>query len=175
MHNKTINIPYEARKVKLELDEKNIYRSGMGFDSTKSETSNVTNVVIKSRYALLDLKANKKEMQLKRMMNKVIKIVLDEINRDNETAYKMKDVYIMFDRVVPSNETDNATIAKTEADTKQVEINTLLNLASYLDNETLMQNICTALEIDYEEIKDKLPAEESPEELETVIDESIIN
>lgn len=126
MHNKTINIPYEARKVKLELDEKNIYRSGMGFDSTKSETSNVTNVVIKSRYALLDLKANKKEMQLKRMMNKVIKIVLDEINRDNETAYKMKDVYIMFDRVVPSNETDNATIAKTEADTKQVEINTLL-------------------------------------------------
>lgn len=157
---KTINIPYEARKVKLELDEKNIYRSGMGFDSSKSETSNVTNVVIKSRYALLDLKANKKEMQLKRMMNKVIKIVLDEINRDNKTAYEMKDVYIVFDRVVPSNETDNATIAKTEADTRQVEINTLLNLASYLDNETLMQNICTVLEIDYEEIKEKLPTDE---------------
>ena len=172
---KTINIPYEARKVKLELDEKNIYRSGMGFDSSKSETSNVTNVVIKSRYALLDLKANKKEMQLKRMMNKVIKIVLDEINRDNETAYEMKDVYMVFDRVVPSNETDNATIAKTEADTRQVEINTLLNLASYLDNETLMQNICTVLEIDYEEIKNKLPIEESPEELEVMIDESIIN
>ena len=153
---KTINIPYEARK----LDEKNIYRSGMGFDSSKSETSNVTNVVIKSRYALLDLKANKKEMQLKRMMNKVIKIVLDEINRDNKTAYEMKDVYIVFDRVVPSNETDNATIAKTEADTRQVEINTLLNLASYLDNETLMQNICTVLEIDYEEIKEKLPTDE---------------
>ncbi|MDO4378967.1 MAG: phage portal protein, partial [Erysipelotrichia bacterium] len=55
---KTVNIPYEARKTKLELDEKNIYRFGMGFDSSKAETSNVTNVVIKSRYALLDLKTN---------------------------------------------------------------------------------------------------------------------
>lgn len=44
----------------------------------------------------------------------------------------------------------------TEAQAKQTEINTLLNLASNLDNETLMQNICGVLDIDYEEIKDKL-------------------
>jgi hypothetical protein len=41
-----------------------------------------------------------------------------------------------------------------------VEITTLLNLATYLDKETLMQNICDILDIDYEEIKDKLPEED---------------
>jgi hypothetical protein len=38
-----------------------------------------------------------------------------------------------------------------------VQITTLLNLATYLDEETLMQNICDILDIDYEKIKDKLP------------------
>lgn len=154
---KTINIPYEARKVKLELDEKNIYRFGMGFDSSKAETSNVTNVVIKSRYALLDLKTNKKEMQLKRMMSKVVQIVLDEINKNNKTSYSLSDTYIVFDRVVPSNELDNANIELIEANKKQVEINTLLNVASKIDDETLLQNICQVLDIDYEEVKDKQP------------------
>lgn len=153
---KTINIPYEARKIKLELDEKNIYRFGMGFDSSKAETSNVTNVVIKSRYALLDLKANKKEMQLRRMMSKVIKIVLDEINKTNDTAFDENDVYMVFDRVVPSNELDNANIELVEANKRQVEINTLLNVANQLDDETLLENLCQVLEIDYETVKDKL-------------------
>lgn len=155
---KTINIPYEARKVKLELDEKNIYRFGMGFDSSKAETSNVTNVVIKSRYALLDLKTNKKEMQLKRMMSKVVQIVLDEINKNNKTSYSLNDTYIVFDRVVPSNELDNANIELIEANKKQVEVNTLLNIASKIDDDTLLQNICQVLDIDYEEVKDKQPS-----------------
>lgn len=157
---RTVDIPYQARQTKLELDEKNIYRFGMGFNSNQLGDGNVTNVVIKSRYALLDLKANKKEMQLRRLMKKLIKVVLDEINKNNNTSYGMKDVYVVFDRVVPSNETDNATIAQTEANTRQIEINTLLNLATYLDNETLMQNICDVLDIDYEAIKDKLPTED---------------
>jgi len=45
-----------------------------------------------------------------------------------------------------------------------VRINTLLNLAAQLDNETLMQNICEVLDIDYEEIKDRLPDLENADE-----------
>lgn len=56
-----------------------------------------------------------------------------------------------------SNAQENAAIELTEAQTKQVMVNTLLSIASQLDNETLMQNICDVLEIDYEEIKGKLP------------------
>jgi hypothetical protein len=45
---KTIDIPYEARKVKLELDEKNIYRFGFGFNAAQVGDGNITNIVIKS-------------------------------------------------------------------------------------------------------------------------------
>ena len=153
---KTVAIPTEARKTKLELDEKNIYRFGFGFDSSKAETSNVTNMVIKSRYALLDLKANKKEMQLKKLLKNVIRIVVDEINKKNNKQYSPEDVYIDLERVVPSNETDNANIKKVEADTRQVEINTILNIKDQLDDETVVKRICEVMDIDYEDIKDRL-------------------
>ena len=61
----TIDIPYQARQTKLDLDEKNIYRFGFGFNSAQIGDGNITNVVIKSRYALLDLKCNKLEIRLK--------------------------------------------------------------------------------------------------------------
>ena len=65
-----------------------------------------------------------------------------------------------------SNAQENAAIELTEAQTKQVMVNTLLSIASQLDNETLMQNICDVLEIDYEEIKGKLP---DPDEAENAV------
>ena len=157
---KTVDIPYQARVTKLELDERNIYRFGMGFNSAQIGDGNVTNVVIKSRYALLDLKCNKFEKQLRAFLTELIKIALDEINKTNGTDYQIKDVYFVFEREVMTNATDNASIKKIEADTRAVEINTLLNLASKIDNDTIMKMICEQLDIDYEEIKDKLPKTE---------------
>ncbi len=158
---KTIDIPYEARQAKLELDEKNIYRFGMAFNSAQMGDGNITNIVIKSRYALLDLKCNKLEKRLKQFMRKLLKVVLKEINDLNGTDYQQKDVWFNFEREVMTNASDNAQIELTDAQKQQVQITTLLNLASYLDNETLMQNICDVLDIDYEEIKDKLPEQDA--------------
>ena len=157
---KTIDIPYEARKIKLELDEKNIYRFGMGFNSAQLGDGNITNIVIKSRYALLDLKCNKMEMNLRRALKKIVQCVIDEINETDGTDYQVKDTYIEFEREVMTNATDNAQIELTDAQTQQTKITTLLNVATKLDNETLMQNICDVLDISYEEIKDKLPSDE---------------
>ena len=157
---KTVDVPYEARKTKLELDEKNIYRFGMGFNSAQMGDGNITNIVIKSRYALLDLKCNKLEIRLRQFMRKILKVVLKEINDNNGTDYQQKDVYFNFEREVMTNASDNAVIEKTDAETEQVKINTLLNLASTLDQETIVQNICDVLDIDYEEIKDKLPEDD---------------
>lgn len=154
---KTIDIPYQARQTKLALDEVNIYRFGMGFNSNQLGDGNVTNVVIKSRYALLDLKCNKLEKQLKAFLRRLLKVVLDEINKENGTDYQQKDVYFEFKREVITNATDNANIKHIKAQTRQTEINTLLGLAQKLDNDTLMSLICEQLDIDYEEIKDKLP------------------
>lgn len=157
---KTVDVPYDARKTKLELDEKNIYRFGMAFNSAQLGDGNITNVVIKSRYALLDLKCTKLEIRLKQFMRKLLKIVLKEINDRNGTDYQQKDVYFDFTREVMTNAADNAAIDKTKADTEAVRINTLLNLASTLDNETIVQNVCDVLDIDYETIKDKIPTDD---------------
>ena len=153
----TVDIPYQARQAKLDLDEKNIYRFGMGFNSAQLGDGNITNIVIKSRYALLDLKCNKLEIRLKQFMRKLLKIVLKEINDEFGTDYQQKDVYFDFQREVMTNAADNVEIEFKDAQKQQVQINTLLSLATKFDNDTLMQNICDVMDIDYNEIKDKLP------------------
>lgn len=157
---RTIDIPYQARQAKLDLDEKNIYRFGMGFNSAMIGDGNVTNIVIKSRYALLDMKCNKLEIKLKQFFRKLLKVVIQEINEMEGTDYRLSDLYFDFQREVMTNASDNAQIELTDAQKQQVQIGTLLNLAIYLDNETLMQNICDVLDLDYEELKDKLPKPE---------------
>jgi len=158
---KTVDIPYDARKVKLELDEKNIYRFGMGFNSAQLGDGNITNIVIKSRYVLLDLKCDKLEIRLKQFLRKILKFVLKEINTLNKTDYRPSDVKIEFKRETITNALDNATIEKVEAETNQIIINTLLGLAATLDDETIVQKICEVLDINYDKIKNKLPTDET--------------
>ena len=158
----TVDIPYEARKAKLELDEKNIYRFGFGLNlSGLKDTSATTNIAIKAAYSLLDLRCAKLEIRLKQFLRKLIKVVLDEINTVNGTDYQMNQVYFNFEHEIMSNAQENAQVELIEAQRKNMEITTLLNLAAHLDDETLMQLICDELDIDYEEIKNKLP---DPEE-----------
>lgn len=154
---KTVNIPYEARKAKMELDEQCIYKFGKGFNAAQVGDGNITNIVIKSRYALLDMKCNTLESALRKLMRKLIKVVLKEINEETGKDYQLKDVYMQFDREIITNELDNAQIANYEAQTQDIKVNTLLNLATKLDNDTLMSHICEVMQIDYEAIKDKLP------------------
>ena len=130
----------------------------MGFNSSQVGDGNITNVVIRSRYALLDLKANKLERRLKKLLKQLVKVVLDEINKMNKTDYKVSDVYFDFVREITTNESENYSNEKTKAETQQVQINTILKCCSVLDDETIVKAICEVLDIDYEEIKDKLPS-----------------
>ena len=82
------------------------------------------------------------------------------INQNNGTDYQQKDVYIRFEREIPTNSQENAQIELTDAQKQQVQINTLLNLANTLDQETIVQNICEVLDLDYENLKNKLPVNE---------------
>jgi len=163
----TIDIPYQARKEKLELDEKNIYRFGMGLNTSGlKDTNATTNIAIKAAYSLLDLKCSKLIIRLKQFLRKLLKVVIDEINKNNGTDYQMKQVYFNFTPEVMSNAQENAQIALTEAQTRQAEITTLQNLATLLDNETLMQLICEQLDLEWEDLKGKLP---DPDEAENAI------
>lgn len=153
----TIDIPYEARKVKIDQDEKDIYKFGMGFDSTKVGDGNITNIVIKSRYALLDMKCNKLEARLKKFLKKLSRVVVDEINNNNETGYSENEVYFKFERCIMTNALDNEQQKLVEAQTKQTAVNTLITAATELGKEAVIEKICEVLDIDYEEIKDKIP------------------
>lgn len=171
---KTIDIPYQARQAKLELDEKNIYRFGQALNTAGlKDTTATTNLAIKAAYSLLDLKANKLEIRLKQFMRKLLEVVLKEINDLNGTDYQQKDVYFDFEREIPTNAQENAQIELTEAQKKQTEITTLLNLSTQLDSETLIQLICEQLDIDYDDIKDKLPEQDEgsdPYAVQTALD-----
>lgn len=167
----TVDIPYQARLTKMEQDEKNIYRFGMGFNSAQIGDGNITNIVIKSRYALLDLKCNKLEIKLKQFLKKIVKVVIDEINSKNNSAYKVEDVWFDFKREVMTNASDNAQIYKTEAETRQIEINTILGLHGVIDDKNVIKSICDVLELDYEEVKNNIPDEFEDDPLKVLGDE----
>lgn len=157
----TIEIPVEARKTKMEIDEANIYRFGMALNTNGlKDTAATTNIAIKSAYSLLDLKVNKLEIHLKQFMRKLLTIVLDEINAEKGAAYTQGDVYFKFEREVPTNAEENAKIELTEAQTQSQLVNTLLNVAERFGDELTMQYLCDALDVDYQEIKGKLPKPE---------------
>ena len=158
---KTIDIPYEARKIKLELDEKNIYRFGFGLNTQGlKDTSATTNIAIKAAYSLLDLKKSKLEIRLMQFLRKLLNVVIDEINSVQGTDYSTSDVYFTFNPEIMSNAQENAQIKLIEAQEQQARITTLLNVSARLDDETLMQAICKELDIDYEKIRSKLPRNE---------------
>lgn len=157
----TVNIPVEARKTMMEIDEQNIYRFGMALNlHALKDTSATTNIAIKSAYSLLDLKTEKLKPRLKAFLRWQIGLALEEINQENGTDYTQKDVYFVFKPEIPTNAEENARIELTEAQARQAEINTILNIAAQLDSDTVLELICEQLDIDVNEIKDKLPKEE---------------
>ena len=153
----TVDIPYAARQAKLELDERSIYRFGMGVSlESLKDTNATTNVAIKSAYALLDLKCNKLEIRLKQFLRKIIKIVLEEINGSNDTDYRQQDVYFDFKREMSTNVAENAQIDLINAQRKQVEVNTIMNVAAAVGDEQTLKAICDVMEWDYAEIHGKV-------------------
>lgn len=153
---KTVDIPYQARKTKADEDEKNIYRFGMGFNSSQVGDGNVTNVVIRSRYTLLDLKATSMYKRLKKVLKSICKVVLDEINDAHGTDYQFKDIEFKLKPTIPTNETENIQNEKAKAETKQIAINTILNVAAQIGDEKAVQLICEELDIDFNDIKGEL-------------------
>lgn len=152
----TVDVPYQARKVKADEDEKNIYRFGMAFNSAQVGDGNVTNVVIRSRYTLLDLKAGKLIKRIKRFLKPIIKVVLDEINAKHGTDYQYSDVVVDFHPVIPTNEQESVQNAKVEAETEQVRVNTILNVAANIGDEAALQAICDILDMEFDDLKDQL-------------------
>ena len=158
---RTIDIPVDARNKKMEIDVNNIFCDGNGVNIEALKDSNATvSVAIKTAYFRLDMRCDEIKINVEEFMEGPVQLVLDEINQAHETDYTIQDVYFDFTRKSITNVLEMAQVELTQAQTRQAEIMTLLSVETKLDHETLMQQICDRFEIDYEEVKDKLPKPE---------------
>lgn len=158
---KTIDIPVDARVKKMEIDQHNIYHDGRGVDIEALKDSNATvSVGIKATYHGLDMRCEETKAAVEEFMEQLVQVALNEINRATESDYTLSDVYFEFERESIVNVLEKAQVELTQAQARQAEIMTLLSVETKLDHETLMQQICDRFEIDYEEVKDKLPKPE---------------
>lgn len=153
----TVDIPYEARKEKLEIDKEGIYHFGMGVNTQGlKDTNATTNLAIQQAYAGLGIKANNTITRFKAFLKKIIKVVVEEINATHNTGYTVKDVKFKFKPETLVNEQENINNEKTKAETNQIKINYILSIAAYIGDEETLKAICDVLEVDYEEIKSKV-------------------
>lgn len=175
---KTVDIPFEARKAKLELDEKNIYKFGMGLNTNGLKDSNATtNLAIETCYALLKIKADNMQKRANKMLKEICKVVLADINLANKTDYQISDIEFKFQRTTLNNETENIANEKVKADTQQVKVNTILDVAEVIGNEQVLKAVCEQLDLDYEEIKKQVVKQQKEADLEAAqnaIDNAII-
>lgn len=162
---RVVDIPYEARKTKLEIDEANIYKFGMGLNTDGlKDTNATTNVVIKSAYSRLKMKADKLEKRLRKVLKQICKVVLAEINATYKKDYQLSDIKITFDRETMVNESEHIENEKIKAETQQIIINNILNVAIQIGDEQALKSICDCLELDYDEIKSKIDKEKAEED-----------
>ena len=167
---KTVDIPVTARKTKLETDKEAIYKFGMAFDSSQVGDGNITNIVIKSRYSLLDLKCNKTEIRLRAFIKQLLDIIILDINERYHKSFKRQQVEVVITRSTLINQTDNAETEKVEAETKGQLIQNLLDVAPYLDDESLLKKICAVQELDYDEVVQRLGSQDFSPSKKDVID-----
>ena len=153
----TVDIPYEARKEKLEIDKEGIYHFGMGVNTQGlKDTNATTNLAIQQAYAGLGIKAGNTITRFKAFLKKIVKVVIDEINATENTGYTVKDVKFKFKPETLVNEQENIQNEKTKAETNQIKINYILSIAAYIGDEEALKAICDVLEVDYDEIKSKV-------------------
>lgn len=158
---KTIDIPVEARRAKMDIDKTNIYKFGGGFDSSQvaSSQGSVTNVAIQAGYELLNMKCNKAEIRLRTLIAWMNELIVQDINRRYGKSYDTSNIKVIINRETMTDKKEIAEIKKLEADTELVIIQKILSIAPVLDDETVLKLVCERLDIDYEEVK-KLIAEQ---------------
>lgn len=164
---RTLQIPYEARKAKLELDEKAIYHFGFGFNTAGlKDTTATTNLAILTAYEGINLRTNKLLPRINKLIKSLLKPIIAEINEKNGTNYSVSDVEIKFKPVTMTNETENAAIEKVKAETEQIKVNTILDVAASVGDETALKQICEVMDWDFNEIQNALLAAETRNDLE---------
>jgi SPP1 family phage portal protein len=157
---RTVTIPVEGRRAKMEIDKANIYQFGMGFDPSQVGDGNITNIVIKSRYSLLDMKCNAVQIRLKTLLKWINELVIADINRRYSKAYNPAQVSFKLTKSALVNDMDEAQRDLIEAQTKKTVIDSILAAAPKLDEESILKLLCEQFDLDWEEVQELLKGQE---------------
>jgi len=82
----------DAYKEALQRLEEDIFKFGMGVNPDKIASGNITNVVIKARFANLDLKANDFEQEIKDFINKLMVFVNRYLELNNQANIELDKI-----------------------------------------------------------------------------------
>jgi SPP1 family phage portal protein len=110
-HMETIDIPVDARKTLMEITEDNIFKFGMGLNTEKIAGGSLTNVVIKARYADLDLKANDFEQEIKEGIYQLLDLLNVYYKITNQPTFTLDEIDITFDRSSLINQEELSRLA----------------------------------------------------------------
>lgn len=108
----TIDIPIEARKEMIDILRNCIFEFGQGVDIQKVGDGNITNVVIRNRYAGLDLKANDFEANCKEFIMQVFWFVNEYLKNNGMKQDDLKKIEITFNRSLIINNQETVDIAQ---------------------------------------------------------------
>jgi SPP1 family phage portal protein len=102
----TTEIPIEARSKMLQILEDNIYKFGQGVNIDKVGDGNITNVVIKARYAGLDLKANDTEARITEFIEELFWFANEYLKIKGQQQDDLTKLEITFNRsmIINTNE-----------------------------------------------------------------------
>ncbi|MEG2229948.1 MAG: phage portal protein, partial [Bacilli bacterium] len=131
----TIEIPYQARQIALDMLEKRMYKDYGAIDISNL-SSNATQDEINSKYLPLDLKVDEFEYCIIEFLEKLLGMLgLENINPK-------------FHRDKMESEKNKVDLNLNKAQTKQIETQMLLTLDSYLDDETFIKMLINSDIID---------------------------
>jgi SPP1 family phage portal protein len=102
----TMDIPIEARKTMLSILEDNIFKFGQGVNIDKVGDGNITNVVIKARYAGLDFKANDTEARMKEFMEELFWFCNEYLKITGKGQVDLSKLDVTFNRSMIINEVE---------------------------------------------------------------------
>lgn len=133
-----VEIPVEPRRVILELVKDNIFLLGRGVDNSKIGEGNLTNIIIQSRYANLDMKCNGTERELRKFYSRLLDFIGEAeteitfnrsiIINEEEKLKSLTDALPLYQAGLISKETmiqNNPLVNDLEEELKLIQANTL--------------------------------------------------
>jgi SPP1 family phage portal protein len=123
------DIPVDAKERFIALMRRGIFTIGQGVDPELVGDGNITNVVIQSRYAGLNMKCDSFLQELESALNEFMWFVVEWINRQYNKKFNYEDIVFTFKKAEVINQSEMIT-----------DLNAVYNTGN-LDRRTYLENV----------------------------------